>query len=81
MKKLSEAVNGEEGVIVAIVGDSRFLSRITSIGLTIGCPVKVIKNEKKFPILIYSRDTILALNREECKKIELGGENLCQQKG
>ena len=47
MKKLSEAKNGETGVISAIRGDTRFLSRVTSIGLTIGCPVTVLQNEKK----------------------------------
>ena len=46
MKKLSEAKNGETGVISAIRGDTRFLSRVTSIGLTIGCPVTVLQNEK-----------------------------------
>ena len=47
MKKLSEAKNGETGVISAICGDTRFLSRVTSIGLTIGCPVTVLQNERK----------------------------------
>ena len=32
MKKLSEADNGEQGVICEIQGDTRFLSRVTSIG-------------------------------------------------
>jgi len=34
MKKLSLVKSGESGRIVSIDGDSRFLSRITSIGLT-----------------------------------------------
>ena len=46
MKKLSEAKNGEQGVISDIQGDTRFLSRVTSIGLTLGCPVTVLQNEK-----------------------------------
>ena len=74
MKKLSEAKNGEQGVISDIQGDTRFLSRVTSIGLTLGCPVTVLQNEKKRTILIYSRDSMVALNREECDKIRIGGQ-------
>ena len=73
MKKLSETASGEQGVIAGIEGDTRFLSRVTSIGLTLGCPVTVLQNEKKRPILLYSRDSMIALNREECDKIEIVG--------
>lgn len=73
MKKLSEMSPGAKGKIKALDGDGRFLSRITSMGLTVGCPVEVLRNEKKQPILIYSRDTMVALNRKECEKIILEG--------
>ena len=73
MKKLSQAESGEKGIIAKIEGDTRFLSRITSIGLTPGSHVTVILNEKKRPLLIYSRDTMIALNREECGKIQIQG--------
>lgn len=73
MKTLLEAKSGEQAVICGIQGDTRFLSRVTSIGLTLGCPVTVLQNEKKRPILLYSRDTMVALNREECEKIQIGG--------
>lgn len=73
MKRLSEAAGGEQGIIQDIQGDTRFLSRITSIGLTLGCPITVVKNEKKQPILIYSRDSMIALNRKECERIQIGG--------
>lgn len=73
MKKLSEAKNGETGVISAICGDTRFLSRVTSIGLTIGCPVTVLQNERKRPILIFSRDSMIALDRGECDNIQMEG--------
>jgi ferrous iron transport protein A len=73
MKKLSEAKTGEKGIITGIQGDSRFLSRVISIGLTLGCPITVLQNEKKTPILLHSRDTMVALNKEECGKIQIGG--------
>lgn len=74
MAKLSEVPAGTKGCISFLEGDGRFLSRVTSMGLTIGCPVEVLKNEKRQPILIYARDTMVALNRRECEKIEIGGD-------
>ena len=71
MKKLSELTKDESGVIASINGDARFVSRITSIGLTSGCRISIIKNEKRRPILVYSRDTMIALNRTECDGIEV----------
>ena len=71
MKRLSELSKDANGIIASIHGDSRFFSRITSIGLTPGCRISVIKNEKKRPLLIYSRDTMIALNRRECDWIEV----------
>ena len=71
MKKLSELEKDAEGVISTVNGDARFVSRITSIGLTPGCKVTVIKIEKNRPVLVYSRDTMIALNRLECDQIEV----------
>ena len=68
---LSEVKENKSAVIASINGDTRFLSRITSIGLTPGCRVNVIKNDKNRPVLVYSRDTMIALNRKECTGIEV----------
>jgi ferrous iron transport protein A len=66
---LSELKENREALVTDLNGDSRFMSRITSIGLTPGCRVKVIKNDKNRPLLVYSRDTMIALNRNECTGI------------
>lgn len=71
MQKLSAAKAGERGRIVSIDGDARFLSRITSIGLIIGSVVEVVRNQKRRPVLVYGRDTMIAINRRECEKIML----------
>lgn len=73
MSKLSEMPAGSKGRLQALSGDGRFISRVTSMGLTIGCPIEVLKNEGRQPILIFSRDTVVALSRKECEKIEVGG--------
>ena len=69
MKKLVELKKEESGVIASVNGDTRFVSRITSIGITPGCKITIIKNEKHRPLLVYSRDTMIALNRKECENI------------
>lgn len=73
MEKLSEMLPGAKGRVKELRGDGRFLSRITSMGLTLGCQVEVLRNEKKQPMLIFSRDTMVALNRSECEKIMVEG--------
>ena len=76
MKKLSEIGKDSVAVIKSLDGDQRFMSRITSIVLTPGSTVTVVKNEKNRPLLVYSRDTMIALNRSECEMIgvEIGGK-------
>lgn len=69
--KLSEMKENTEAVVSSLDGDTRFISRITSIGLTPGSRVSVIKNDKKRPVLLYSRDTMIAVNRNECEGIEV----------
>ncbi len=66
---LNEVKANTDAVISEIKGDARFISRITSIGLTPGCRVSVIKNDKNRPVLLYSRDTMIAVNRMECAGI------------
>lgn len=68
---LSELNWNTEAVVKNLTGDQRFISRITSIGLTPGCSVRVIRNDKNRPMLVYSRDTMIALNRKECMGIEV----------
>jgi len=65
-----DKVNAGQKVVVAeIKGDTRFQNRITSIGLTLGCEIEMLYNEKKLPLLFYGRDTVVALNRKEGKDV------------
>jgi len=67
--KLNEVNTGQKAVVADVCGDSRFLSRIVSIGLTPGCKIEMLHNEGNLPLLFYGRDTVIALNREESKDI------------
>ena len=69
--KLSELKENQIAVVAKLDGDSRFISRITSIGLTPGCSLQCVKNDRNRPLLVYSRDTMIALNRSECGGIEV----------
>ena len=69
--KLSEMRVSTRGKVKDLGKDDRFLSRITSIGLTEGAEFQVIKNDKRMPVLVYARETLLALNRKDCEKIEV----------
>lgn len=60
---LSELGRDSEAIVKNLSGDQRFISRITSIGLTPGCNLRVLRNDKNRPMLVYSRDTMIALNR------------------
>jgi len=71
MKRLSEMRPGETGVVTSVNGDNRYVGRITSIGITPGCRVRIIKNDKNRPIIVFSRDTMIALNSNESKNIEV----------
>ena len=66
---LNEVKENKEAIVNGVNGDTRFISRITSIGLTPGCRVRVVKNDRNRPVLVYSRDTMIALNGNECRGI------------
>ena len=59
----------QTGVVREITGDSRFISRIISIGLTPNSSFTVLKNDGSSPMLVYCRDTMIAINRKECAQI------------
>ncbi|MCR5731764.1 MAG: ferrous iron transport protein A [Sphaerochaetaceae bacterium] len=51
--------------------DGNLVKRLSSIGLIEGTEIQVVKNDKKMPVLIYSRETLLALNKKDAEKIEV----------
>lgn len=71
MVALTKMKNGMTGRVVSINGSGRSLGRITAIGLTPGCTVEILRSEKRQPVLLYSRDTMIAIGRREGEKIML----------
>ena len=69
--KLNELKEGSVAKVFSLDTDMHLLSRVTSIGVTEGTTIQVVKNDKNMPLLIYVRETLLALNRKDCEKIEV----------
>jgi ferrous iron transport protein A len=69
--RLSLAEMGENrcGTVAQIEGDSRFISRIVSIGLTPGSAFTLLKNDGRSPVLVFCRDTVIAVNHKESSQI------------
>jgi ferrous iron transport protein A len=71
MSKLSEIKAGQTVVVKEITADDRLISRTSSMGIIIGSRIEVLKNERKQPLLLFCRDTMVAVNRRECEKIKV----------
>ena len=69
--KLSDLKAETSAYVRSLGDDPRFINRITSIGMTEGAAFEVVKNDKKMPVLIFVRETLLALNRSDCERIEV----------
>ena len=73
--KLSELKADTSAKVVSLGTDERFVNRITSIGMSEGAVFEVIKNDKKMPVLIYVRETLLAMNKKDCERIDVEAES------
>ncbi|NCC44915.1 MAG: ferrous iron transport protein A [Clostridia bacterium] len=69
--KLDEMKEKNSGSITKIQGTAEFQRRITSVGLTIENKVEMIQNDKHNPIMMYVRNTTLAMNRRDGANIEV----------
>ena len=69
MEKLSALKEKTKAKDIEILGDTHFQSRIISIGITVGSEIEVIQNYKKQPVLMYCRNTTIAVNKKEADKI------------
>lgn len=66
---ITELKAGDKGYVSQIKVDTKFRNKMIAIGLINGSKFEILKNEKNHPVLIFSRDTVLALNRNDSKNI------------
>ena len=69
MKNLTTLKKDQTAEIEDIKGSSRFISRITSIGLSVGSTIRVMRNGFGLPMLLYAHDTLVAVSKKEAEKI------------
>lgn len=69
MSTLNLTESGKACIIKSINGSERLINRITSIGLTLGSRIEILSNQPKYPVLIYCRDTTVAINKKEAENI------------
>ena len=70
---LSETKPGQRYIVKEIKDEARLVNRLSSMGLLCGSTIDVCQNNRKQPVLIFTRDTLVAIGREESKKIMIGG--------
>ena len=70
---LSKGKTGCKYTIVEIADEKRLQNRVSSMGLMPGGILEICQNLKKQPVLIFARDTLIAIGREESEKIMIGG--------
>ena len=70
---LSHAAPGIRYRIVEIKEEHRLINRLSSMGLLRGSTIEICQNHKKQPVLLFARDTLVAIGREESQKIFVGG--------
>lgn len=70
---LSQAAPGQTCQIEEIRDEARLVNRLSSMGLLQGSTIEICENNKKQPVLLFARDTLIAIGREESKKIIVGG--------
>jgi ferrous iron transport protein A len=47
------------------------MNRITAIGVTEGTAFQTVRNDRKMPVLLYLRETLIAVNRMDAERIEV----------
>lgn len=69
MTALNEVKAGKQGRVLSVDGRTDFQRRITAVGVTPGSSFSVVQNERKYPVLLNIRSTLLAVDREDCANI------------
>lgn len=70
---LSETIPGKQYLVEDIKDEARLVNRLSSMGVMCGSQVEICQNHKKQPVLVFTRDTLVAIGRKESEKIFVGG--------
>ena len=70
---LDQTTPGKTYSVLEIRDEARLINRLSSMGVMRGSQIEICQNYRKQPVLIFARDTLVAIGREESKKITVGG--------
>ena len=70
---LSEALPEKCYIIREIKDETCLVNRLSSMGIMCGSRIKICMNNRKQPVLVFVRDTLVAIGRSESKKVTVGG--------
>jgi ferrous iron transport protein A len=70
---LSSLEEGHTAIVSGLSGGRRFVSRVSAMGFTPDTPVTMMQNRGRGPVLVYLRDTQVALGRGAAAKIWIEG--------
>lgn len=62
---------GKIAVVEDIAGELSFISRISAIGFTRNAEITMLQNWKRGPVIVFIRDTQMALGRTEAGRISV----------
>lgn len=68
-KTLDQLESGQRGVIKELNGEQHFISRATAIGFTPGADIVSVQNYRSLPLIVFLRDTQIAIDRIEAQRI------------
>ncbi|MCD7888755.1 MAG: ferrous iron transport protein A [Oscillospiraceae bacterium] len=69
--KLSEATEGQTYTLTSAGNDPHFTRRAGSMGLVPDTEIRIIRNQAKMPVLLFARDTLIAVNQKDAAGIEV----------
>lgn len=68
---VTETAEGRSYLLTSVGTDEHFVRRASSMGLVPGTNLRVIRNQKKMPLLLFARDTLIGLNRKDAEGMEV----------
>ena len=66
---LAEALPEKSYIVREIKDEVRLVNRLSSMGIMCGSRIKVCMNNRKQPVLVFVRDTLVAIGKSESKKV------------
>lgn len=69
MQNLTALRAGETGIVEKVTGGRSFVGRASAMGFTTNVEITMLQNFPRGPLLVFLRDSQIALGRGEAQKI------------